>query len=141
MERIENRTEYHDVIANSLASIVRLIAANSDKETGIAKKLVLFNIRQAYTLYRLDEPANLAEVRKKLEDSKGKKNGDKIDIDHVLMEELEEMGLEEKNIDNLSMDELLTKMFAYQTLAGIKPVQSFKNTAKVFARSRSELNR
>lgn len=140
MDRIENRSEYHDVIANSLASIVRAIAMD---DTKIAKRLMLFNIKQAYVMYRMDNVENLADVQKKFEEAQqGNKDKKKaIDYDYVLQQELADMGLEEKQLDNLTMDFLMTKMFTYQTLAGIKPVQSFKNTARVYARSRSELVR
>jgi hypothetical protein len=59
-----------------------------------------------------------------------------IDIDAVLTKELEDMML-----DDLDTRKLLAKMFAYQTLAGIKPVQTFKGRAARYAVSRGDLGR
>ena len=129
MERIDNRPEYHDVVANSLSSIIRLLSSGNMAE---AKTLIRFNIRQAYIIYRLDDEENRKEIMLKLQEER--KSNNKADIDKILTVELEEMKL-----DKLKDEELLNKMFAYQTLAGIKPVQSFKGNARTFARSRGEL--
>jgi hypothetical protein len=129
MERIENRSEYHSIAAETLSSIVKLLASGN---ASTARDLMYFNIRQAYIIYRLDDEENRKDVMLRLQ--KLREKDEKKDVDAVLTEELTEMKLEK-----LKDDELLNKMFAYQTLAGIKPVQSFKGSARVFARSKGDL--
>lgn len=133
-DRVENRQEYHDVVAQSLSSIIRLLTSKEKGSTDQAKTLIKFNIRQAYTINRLDEDENKLQVLDRLRDMQKKDKN--ADVDAVIKEELEDMGL-----DDLDVDELLTKMFAYQTLAGIKPVQTFRRQAKVFAVARGQFQR
>jgi hypothetical protein len=124
-----NLPEFHSVWADSLVSIINNLA----KEESSAKKIMVFNIRQAYILYRMDEPTQRLELDNKMiiERDLIKKAGKKEEIgyDFVLHKELEDMKL-----DKLTVDELEVKMFTYMTLAGIKPVQSTQNRAAGFTR-------
>ena len=104
-------------------------------DEGQAKKIMVFLIRQAYILYRMDTADQRMDLDKKLLEMKNSTTRDKIknkgevDYDHVLKEELDEMELDKQPVDSLEI-----KMFTYMTLAGIKPVQNNQQRASGFSR-------
>jgi hypothetical protein len=136
LQTVRNLPEFHSVIADSLVSIINHLAADEPS----AKKIMMFNIRQAYVLYRMDTQKQRVEVDQKLavmrqdmENAKSKTKQLPLDYDNVLKEELDAMGL-----DRLNVDELQIKMFTYLTLAGIKPVQSTAQRAAGYAKFAGE---
>ena len=132
LQSVRNLPEFHGVFADSLVSIINHLKA--DEPT--AKKIMVFNIRQAYILYRMDTTSERALLdRKRLEyevewqSGRMKKLKVKPSYDYLLKEELDEMEL-----DKMAVDELEIKMFTYMTLAGIKPVQNTQQRAAGYAR-------
>ena len=129
LTQTRNLPEFHSVWADSLVSIINNLATEESK----AKKIMVFNIRQAYILYRMDDQSQrmLLDNKLLLERDKLHKAGDKhvIDYDTILLEELAEMKL-----DKATVDELEIKMFTYMTLAGIKPVQNMAQRASGYTR-------
>lgn len=124
MDHVENITEYHDVVASSTRGIINAIT-QSDAKTGdkVARALLLFNIRQAFVLYRHENDDIQADLM-----------SDKKDVEKGLWDELKAMKLEDKTIDELEVI-----MFSFQARAGIKPVQSYKTKARTFEMMRDEL--
>ena len=117
---ITNLPEFHSVWADSLIGIINRLA----NDEANAKKIMIFNIRQAYILYRMDNQDQRIDLDKKLaelraDDARAKKVKGHIDCDAILQDELDAMAL-----DKLSSEQLQVKMFTYMTLAGIKPVQN-----------------
>lgn len=126
-EQVENRQEYHDVVARVQGNIVSNIG---DDKT--VKRLAIFSIRQAYIIWRMDDAPSRGELDEKV--TQMRKENPKADYADALVNELDEMKLDEKDANYL-----LAKMFTYQSLAGIKPVQTFRKTARVFERHREYL--
>jgi hypothetical protein len=126
LQTTRNLNEYHSVFADSLIAIINKLATN---ETD-ARKIMLFNIRQSYILYRMDTPSQRAQLDQKLVNElalierKASKHKGVINFDHILKEELDEMELEKR-----TTEELQIKMFTFMTLAGIKPVQNTQQRA------------
>lgn len=124
-----NINEFHSVWADSLVSIINHLA----NEESTAKKIMIFNIRQAYILYRMDNVDQRSSLAQKLalvrQDQTLVKKYGSIDYDYVLQEELTNMGLEK-----MSAEQLQIKMFTYMTLAGIKPVQNPPQKAATYSR-------
>jgi hypothetical protein len=126
LQTTRNLNEYHSVFADSLIAIVNKLATNESD----AKKIMLFNIRQSYILYRVDTPGQRALLDQKLVNELGQaerklsKHKGIINYDHILKDELDEMKLEERTIEELQI-----KMFTFMTLAGIKPVQNTQQRA------------
>jgi hypothetical protein len=129
MDHIENVQEYHDVVARSTIGIITALTSNNSATNKTAKILMMFNIRQAYILYRHESD----EVMEHIADAKQKgKTIPKIEQD--LIDELNDMKLDDK-----TDEELQVLMFSFQARAGIKPVQSFKMKARTYERMRDEL--
>lgn len=133
MEQVQNMMEYHDVAAQSLRNIISFLGQNQETE---AKKLIIFNIRQAYIIWRMDNP----EERRSLEiilaeaNTKLKKDEPLLTLHDILHKELDSMKLSEQTADRL-----LTSMFVYQSLIGIKPVQIIQRRARTFEMQRGEI--
>jgi len=132
LQSVRNLPEFHGVFADSLVSIINHL--KSDEMT--AKKIMVFNIRQAYVLFRMDTTSERSELEKKRleaevewQSGRLKKMKYKPSYDYVLKDELDGMEL-----DKMSVDELEIKMFCYMTLAGIKPVQNTQQRAAGYAR-------
>lgn len=133
LQTTRNLNEYHSVFADSLISIINKMATSEAD----ARKIMLFNVRQAYILYRMDTPTQRTQLDAKLAHeqelhAKGQskiKGTVTINYDHVLKQELDEMTLEK-----LSTEELQVKMFTFMTLAGIKPVQNTQQRAGGYQR-------
>lgn len=125
-ERTENIEAYHDVVARSLISIIEQLARDNPDN---AKKIALFNIMQAYVLYKMDD----VEANAELYEEANKQNKK---VEDVLAADVQELikQYEEKNIN-----EHLVDMFIYQSLAGIKPVQNTKQRARVYERIKTKL--
>jgi hypothetical protein len=129
----KNLPEYHAVFADSLVSIVNMLGTNNEPA---ARKILTFNLRQAYVLYRMDTPSQrmeidgrLAVIRKEFDATRKSKDLYPPGYDAVLKEELDAMALEK-----LSVEELEVKLFTYMTLAGIKPVQNNQQRAGGYER-------
>jgi len=131
MQTMTNRPEFHSVFADSLIAIINKLATDETQ----AKKIMIFNIRQSYILYRMDTPAQRMQVDAlllgEMNNQKAGKSKIKyqVNYDHILKEELDEMGL-----DKLTIDELEIKMFTFMTLAGIKAVQNTAQRAAGYAK-------
>lgn len=131
MQTMTNRPEFHSVFADSLIAIINKLATDETQ----AKKIMIFNIRQSYILYRMDTPIQRTQVdalllgeMNKQKEGKSKVKG-VVNYDYILKEELDEMKLGE-----LSIDELEIKMFTFMTLAGIKAVQNTAQRAAGYAK-------
>jgi len=126
IDQVENRQEYHDIIAQSMGQILSKVANGGEDK--VVKNLAIFNMRQAYIIWSLDSD----ERRQRLNEQVGD-NGDYFS---VLAKELDDL-----NLESLTPSQLICRMFIYQTLAGIKPVQTYRRQARVFAAHRGELMR
>lgn len=131
VQSVRNLPEFHGVFADSLIAIINKVATDESQ----AKKIIIFNIRYSYILYRMDNTAQRTHIDRNVEicrlnqkEGKLKVQG-VIDYDYVLKNELDEMTL-----DKLPLDELEIKMFTYMTLAGIKPVQNTQQRATLYSR-------
>jgi hypothetical protein len=130
-QTVRNLPEFHSVWADSLISILNKLLLDE----GQAKKIMVFNIRQAYILFRMDTPAQRVQLDGLLakEIDLQSKNKSKFkgafSYDHLLKRELDEMDLEKASVEELEI-----KMFTYMTLAGIKPVQNTQQRAAGFAK-------
>lgn len=135
-QSVRNLPEYHSVIAESLIAIINKLPVDEAQ----ARKIIVFNTRQAYILYRMDTPEQRATLDSALLDAKKMraegimKYLGPLDYDYILKQELDAMTL-----DKLPIDELEIKMFTYMTLAGIKPVQSSQQRAVAYQRFTSNM--
>ena len=112
MEQLENREQYHDVIAASLSQINAAIA---NKQNDAAILILKCNIVYAYSLAELDVKPDLPEAD--------------------LLKKLKDMKLDRNN-DILS---LYTMMTFHQYRAGIKPVQRTQIQGTLYNRVRNKL--
>lgn len=126
-ERTENIEAYHDVTASSLISIINQLGKD---DTKIVKRICKFNIMQAYIMYKMDNAEANAELIKKA-------NENKTEVKIVLAAEVKALM---KEYENKEVDEFLADMFIYQSLAGIKAVQTTKSRARTYEKIRSELS-
>lgn len=130
-ERTENLTEYHGVVAESIISIINLIGKG---DTQNAKKVLKFDIIQAYVLYRMDNVEERTRLESKIDASKPEFK----DLATVLKNEtitfLKTFQTEADPLDTMVID-----MFIYQSLAGIKPVQNVKQRARGYERIKTRL--
>jgi hypothetical protein len=111
VEQYEHLADYHAVFAQSLGSIVNLIAQKQDKD---ALQLIRYNIIYSYTLWRTIEKPDISPSDVSAEIS----------------------GL---NLDNKNRDELLVMMVTYQSRAGLRPVQRYVSRARTYGRVRGSL--
>lgn len=116
METIENREQYHDVVAQSLTAINTAI---SNKQHEQAALMVKCNIVYAYSLAALDKDGTLELMGGK----------DKND----LLEKVKALKLDKEN----DILKLYTMMTYYQHKAGIKPVQRNIMKGEAFERLRA----
>lgn len=126
-ERTENIEAYHDVTASSLISIINQLGKD---DTKIVKRICKFNIMQAYIMYKMDNAEANAELVRKANDNKTQVKDELATEVKTLMKEYE----------NKDVDEFLADMFIYQSLAGIKAVQTTKSRARTYEKIRSELS-
>lgn len=106
----ENILSYHDIVANSFSAIINALSTD---QANVAKKIILFNIQQAYTLCAMnDDPRR--DPLSVYADYRDMVRG-KDDI-----------------------NELTVLMFAWQSKAGIKPVQEHKQRAHIYERLKYE---
>jgi len=139
MQSTRNLTEYHSVFADSIYSTINKLGTGDESA---AKKIMTFILRQAYVLYRMDTQAQRIEVDARLNEmrmdynkmSQSKRSKYPPGYDAVLKEELDAMQL-----DKCTIEELEIKLFAFMTLAGIKPVQNNQQRAGGFERFSAEL--
>jgi len=135
ISQVRNITEYHSVFADSLISIVNMLGKSNESD---ARKIMVFNIRQAYILYRMDDQRQRPDLETKvtamynawvLESKIKKDKGTPPSYVDVLNDELEAMKL-----DDMKVPELEICMFVYMSLAGIKPVQNTAQRAAGYSR-------
>lgn len=104
----ENILSYHDIVANSFSAIINTIQNGQQSE---AKKIIRFNIQQAYTLVKMNED----------------QNRDPMEVYESYKDMIK---------DKDDIDELTVLMFAWQSKAGIKPVQVHQQRAHTYERLR-----
>ena len=108
MERTENLDQYHDVVARSHASIINSIWKDNKTDLLIVKTLLIYNIKQAFILWKMEheKQTKLAQI---------------------------EADIEKMKLNDQEIDRLVNMMFYYESLAGIKPVQTRKQKASRFS--------
>lgn len=125
MDRIENLTAQHDVIAQSINSIIWNLSKDNQQEN--AKEIVKHNIVQAY-IY------NMSQAAMNTKDPKAKENLRNLVDEVQFFKEIQKMELDKK-----SLRELLIIMYSFQAKAGIKPIQVYNRKANVFDEMGSKL--
>lgn len=118
-ERIENRPEQHDVIANATIGIINALG-RGDQGRKDARELGKFMLTQAYSIY-LD--TLLPDIKPEELISKINDYISKLDL------------------DNIELKKLFIYMIVFQSKIGIKPVQRIRSQAEIFNQVSSELDR
>jgi hypothetical protein len=113
IQTVENIESYHNVFAQLLSEYFNAIGRANDEG---AKKLAVVAITYAYTMYICDvdpdiTPEKITAVIKKM--TNGKKD----------------------------LDELSVLMTYYQSKAGLKPIQSINEKARMFERFRKKTDK
>lgn len=117
VDTLENREQYHDVIASSIGDINRLLA---NKQASEAVQILKCNIVYAFCLSEMDDSVARADANM---------SSDK------LLEHVEALKLKEKH----DVLELYSLMTYYQFKAGIKPIQRERMFGKKFAQFRKAM--
>lgn len=131
---MSNLPEYHSIIADANIAIVNALARGSNQ---VAKSIMLYNIRQAFITWQMDDIQNAEDIAKELDTYNSSNPKTPMTDYDVIMARYQKLNIEEET----DISKLESLMFYYQNKAGFKSIQLTKQESRAFEKFTNRIRR